>query len=294
MDPLVIEAALNGVAMPRANPHVPRSVPEIVAAARACLDAGATVVHHHAEEGLLDGRHSSATYAAAWREILASHPGAILYPTMGGGGAHTDPVERYRHVEELDDAGLIRMALVDPGSFSVGPLGDDGLPIPIDVVYQNTFADVRHMVDVCEERGLGVHVSVFEPGFLRVALAYHRAGRLPPAKIQLYFGGGGLVFGLPPTKASLDAYLAMMDGTGRPWMVGVIGGDVASTLAAEAIARGGHVRVGLEDWAGSGSPRNEELVAEIVGMAARAGRPVATPAEAARLFGLPPARAVGG
>ena len=36
-------------------------------------------------------------------------------------------------------------------------------------------------------------------------------------------------------------------------MVGVIGGDVTATpLAALAIARGGHVRVGLEDYAGSG------------------------------------------
>ena len=293
MDPIVIEAALNGVTMPRANPHVPRSVPEIVASACACLEAGASIVHHHADDGLLDGRHAAEPYRAAWREILARHPDAILYPTMGGGGAHTDAVERYRHVEELDDARLIRMALVDPGSFSVGPLDEDGLPLAIDVVYQNTFADVRHMVDVCTGRGLGVHVSVFEPGFLRVALAYHRAGRLPPAKIQLYFGGDGLVFGLPPTRASLDAYLAMLDGTGLPWMVGVVGGDVASTIAGEAITRGGHVRVGLEDHAGPGTPRNEELVAEIVEMAAREGRPVATPAEAARILRLPPARGAG-
>lgn len=294
MDPLVIEAALNGVTMPRANPHVPRTVAEIVASACACIEAGASVVHHHADDGLLDGRHAFEPYRDAWRAILARHPDAILYPTMGGGGSHTDSAERYRHVEELDDAGLIRMALVDPGSFSVGPLDDDGLPLAIDVVYQNTFADVRHMVDVCTERGLGVHVSVFEPGFLRVALAYHRAGHLPPAKIQLYFGGDGLVFGLPPTRSSLDAYLAMLDGTGLPWMVGVIGGDCAATIAGEAIARGGHVRVGLEDWAGSGAPRNEDLVAEIVEMAARACRPVATPTEAARLFGLPPARAAVG
>ena len=58
-----------------------------------------------------------------------------------------------------------------------------------------------------------MHVSIFEPGFLRVALAYHAAGRLPPAKIQLYFGGPALPFGLPPTASSLDAYLAMLEGT---------------------------------------------------------------------------------
>jgi hypothetical protein len=34
----------------------------------------------------------------------------------------------------------------------------------------------------------------------------------------------------------------MLAGTDLPWMVGVIGGDVSSTLAELAIERGGHVR----------------------------------------------------
>jgi 3-keto-5-aminohexanoate cleavage enzyme len=66
----------------------------------------------------------------------------------------------------------------------------------------------------------------------------------------------------------------------------VIGGDVTSTLAELAIERGGHVRVGLEDYAGPGQPRNEELVAAIVAMAKRHGRSVATPADAAEIIGV--------
>jgi uncharacterized protein (DUF849 family) len=69
-------------------------------------------------------------------------------------------------------------------------------------------------------------------------------------------------------------------------MVGVIGGDVSSTLAELAIARGGHVRVGLEDYAGPARPRNEELVAAIVEMARRQRRPIATSAEAAEIIGV--------
>ncbi len=289
--PLVIEAAINGATMKGVQPHVPRTVDEIVADARACLDAGAVIVHHHSDDGLLVGRHATAPYRDAWSAILADVPDAILYPTMGGGGPHTDVRERYAHVEELADLGLLRLALVDPGSVSLGPLDADGLPMAIDLVYQNTFADAHYMFDVCRTRGLAAHVSIFEPGFLRVALAFHAQRRLPPAKIQLYFGGAALPFGLPPTAASLDAYLAMLDGTGLPWMVGVIGGDVADTLAASAIERGGHVRVGLEDYVGPGAPRNVELVHAIVAMAERAGRRVATRAEAAAILRLPPARA---
>ena len=71
-------------------------------------------------------------------------------------------------------------------------------------------------------------------------------------------------------------------------MVGVIGGDVSGTpLAALAIARGGHVRVGLEDYVGPDQPRNAELVDAIVQLAKRAGRPVATQAEAAAILRLP-------
>jgi uncharacterized protein (DUF849 family) len=179
------------------------------------------------------------------------------------------------------------MALIDPGSLSLGGLDAQGLPAPVDLVYQNSFADARYMIDVCCARQLAAHVSIFEPGFLRVALAYHAAGRLPPGKIQFYFGGPALPFGLPATAASLEAYLAMLDGTQLPWMVGVIGGDVASTPLAElAIRRGGHLRVGLEDYVGPRRPRNFELVEEIVALAARIGRPVATSAEAASLFSV--------
>jgi uncharacterized protein (DUF849 family) len=157
----------------------------------------------------------------------------------------------------------------------------------IDFVYQNTFADVRYMADSCCARSVGAHVSIFEPGFLRVALAYHRAGRFPRAlKIQLYFGGPALLFGLPPTEKSLDAYLAMLAGTDLPWMVGVLGGDVRESLAELAIRRGGHVRVGLEDYFGTREPRNQDLVAEIVELAARCGRPVATVAQTAAALGL--------
>jgi uncharacterized protein (DUF849 family) len=78
----------------------------------------------------------------------------------------------------------------------------------------------------------------------------------------------------------------MLETTELPWMVGVLGGDVSTTLAELAIARGGHVRVGLEDYAGPRQPRNEELVEEIVAMAERAGRPIATSAEAAAMLGV--------
>ena len=81
----------------------------------------------------------------------------------------------------------------------------------------------------------------------------------------------------------------MLEGTGLPWAVAVIGGDVAACgMARLALERGGHVRVGLEDYDGPRRPANEELVAEIAAMARHAGRAIATSAEAAAIIGVPP------
>jgi uncharacterized protein (DUF849 family) len=293
--PVIIEAAVNGVTRPEQNPNVPRSPAEIEADALRCLTAGAAIVHNHNEDMAVGGRRAAELYLEAWEPVLRDRPDALLYPTVGLGGSIE---ERYAHEEILADSGALRIGLVDPGSVNLGGADDEGLPAPIDLVYVNSYRDIRHEVDLCERHRLGPSVSIFEPGFLRAALAYHRAGRLPQgALIKLYFGGdagylggppAGVTFGLPPTELSLEAYLAMLEGTDLPWSVAVLGGDVIeSGLARMALERGGHVRVGLEDYAGPDKPSNEELVREVVRLAKKAGRPVATCAEAARLLGLP-------
>ncbi|SEL29253.1 3-keto-5-aminohexanoate cleavage enzyme [Rhodococcus maanshanensis] len=167
------------------------------------------------------------------------------------------------------------MATTDVGCLSLatdGPEGPMALP-----VFGNSAADVDWLFGWCREADLPLHVSIYEPGFLRLALAHHKAGRLPArTKIQLYFGGPTALFGLPPTRTSLNAYVEMISDVGIPWMVGVPWGDVlGSGLAEAALQAGGHVRVGLEDFAGQGQPTNEELVAQAADLGAQHGRPPA-------------------
>jgi uncharacterized protein (DUF849 family) len=268
---------------------------EIAADALRCLDARAAIVHNHIDDFSLAGAAAAERYLEGWRPVLRARPDAIVYPTVAVGGA---VAERFAHVALLAESGLVRMGVLDPGSVNLGAAGDDGLPGPLEFVYVNGYGDIRWTVDLLERHRLGPSISIFEPGFLRTALAYHRAGRLPRgAFVKLYFGGdhgyfggarGGVTFGLPPTPTALDAYLEMLAGTELPWAVAVVGGDVvASGLARLALERGGHVRVGLEDFAGAGTPTNAELVAQVVALAREAGRPVAMPAEAACLLDLP-------
>ena len=292
--PVIIEVALNGETPKTRNAHVPRSVSEIVEDGLRCLDAGAAIVHNHNDEAVLGTTvsHDAQPYIDAWRDILAERPEAILYPTMGSGGSHTTIEQRYSHIPALAEAGVLGQGLIDPGSVNLGGRDADGLPTPSDGVYLNSYIDARYMFDTCNRLGCGASISIFEPGFLRVALAYARAGKMPAGvMVKLYFGGGGrrqgLSFGLPPTLPSLEAYLSMLTGTGLAWSVAVLGGDVVeSGMARWALERGGHVRVGLEDYAGPQRPTNVELVRQAVTLCGAVGRPVAGCTEARSLLGL--------
>jgi 3-keto-5-aminohexanoate cleavage enzyme len=291
-DRCIVEVALNGITGKEGNPNVPRTPAEVAKDALRCVEAGASIIHSHTDDSPWDppdGVHAAEPYVEAWTPVLAAHPDVLTYPTMGSGGPGTSIETRWRHHQRLLDAGVLRVGLVDPGSVSLGWLDDQGLPQPLDLVYVNTFADARYMVESCARLRLAPSVSIFDPSFLRVALAFHDAGALPPgAMIKLYFGGERLPFGLPPTRASLHAYLAMLDGTGLPWSVAVLGGDLlGSGLAEHAVDRGGHLRVGLEDYAADRKPTNVELVEQAADLIERSGRRVATPRETEDLLRIP-------
>jgi uncharacterized protein (DUF849 family) len=288
--PTVVEVALNGMTTKEQNPHVPRTVDEIVEDGLRCLDAGASVVHHHNDEPNFGGatRHCAGPYIDVWRRLRAARPGLLLHPTMAGATADSTVEERFAHVVELYDAGLSPVGTCDAGTLALAFPAPDGVR-SLAETFGNSAADVDWILRWCREHEVPVHISIFEPGFLRLILAHHRAGTLPAAvKIQLYLGGERMLFGLPATPGGLAAYLAMLEGSGLAWMAAVYGGDVAASgIAALAIERGGHVRVGLEDHhAPPRLARNEELVAEVAALCRAAGRPPATVEEAPKiLFG---------
>jgi 3-keto-5-aminohexanoate cleavage enzyme len=292
--PVIIEVALNGATPKRVNARVPRQVDEVVADAIACLDAGAAVVHHHNDDPVLggSGEHAAEPYRLAWQQIRRRHPEALFYPTMAGGAADVPIERRYAHIEALAATGLLDFGLVDPGTTNIGRFDTDGTPRPDAFVYQNTYADSIYMIETCRRLSLGLSVSIFEPGFVRVITGYLTAGKLPRgALVKFYFGGERVGFGLPPTPTALDAYLEMLAPFAVPWLVSIQGGDLigADAFARHAIERGGHLQVGLEP-----NPDRErgnvELVTAAVDFCQRLGRRPATAAEARQLIDLPPRR----
>lgn len=289
--PLIIEASLNGQTPRSVNPNVPYGDDEIVEQALACMEAGAAMIHNHTEEPIIGGSGclDIENYAGAWRKLLAIRPDAILTPTMPFAQDGVSVESRYSHIDAMAEEGLITQGLCDPGSLNYASLDDEGLFADSTLVYRNDMRDSRYYVEACRRLNVGLSISIFEPGFVKFIMAYHRAGKLPPgAMMKFYFGSNSMPFGLPPTATALDAYLEMIEGSGLPWLVSSFGDDcVACGLAEEAIKRGGHVQVGLEPYVGPRTPTNVELVEEVVALAKKYDRPLATPTEAAEMLDLP-------
>jgi 3-keto-5-aminohexanoate cleavage enzyme len=279
---LFIDAAINGVVRKDDNPNVPRTADEIVEDAIACFDEGASVVHPHEPDEATSNVDVEA-YAAIFERVIDEVPGALLYPTVGQGGTWDD---RWGHIPALAERGLLHIGPIDAGSTNLGVLLPDGRPAPSESVYANSYAFVAHMIDICWEHRLAPTFAIFEPTFLHTVVAYWNAGQMPPgAWLKFYLAGHGgypgtgrngmrpAPFGLPPTEKALDAYLEILGDCPIPWGVSAMGADLfACGIAELAVARGGHLHVGLESYAGDRQPTNAELVAEAVALGRRYGR----------------------
>jgi len=294
MNPTIIEVAINGETQRSRNIHVPLSPSEIAEDAITCLARGASIIHNHMGDITLAGGPAADRYGQAWAPILDKFPEAILCPTSV---LVPDVVLSVAHIAPCVAAGA-RMASLDPGVENFANSGKGGLPGPRRGMLANSIDKIEIILDTMRDACAGPALGIYEPGFLRPILAYRRAGILPRGTLaKLYFGGdcnlmdggqGGFSFGLPPTRAALDAYVEMLEGSGLPWSVAVPGGDVVrSGLARFALERGGHLRIGIEDYAGGRMPTNIELLDEAVTLCHEMGRPPATCAQAAVILDLP-------
>lgn len=282
--PVWLEVALNGPWGRERQPGIPLHPDEIVEAGVACAEAGAAILHLHAyDPGTGRQRDAYELYAPIIERIRA-RVDVICYPTIpfAGGPDAREPLtaqERFAAVERLLAAGLIEWTVVDPGTTHIAHLTDlaegrEGF------IYANPEAHVRHGLSLAQQSGVVPSYAIYEPGFLRLGAALHRAYSGAPMPVYRFMFSDDIAFGFPPTEWALEAYLKLLaqEAAEAPWMVAGLGVNI-EPLALPAMARGGHVRVGLED-APLGCPEdNLALTRRALGWIEAAGARPATPAE---------------
>lgn len=272
MDKLIITAAICGAEVTKEqNPAVPYTVEEIVREAKSAVDAGAAIVHLHVREDDGTPTQSKERFKECIDAIYKVCPDVILIPSTGGAVGMTAQ-ERLQPTELFPE-----MATLDCGTCN---FGDD--------VFENTMPMMRDFGKRMMENGIKPEYECFEMGHLDTVLNMARKGQVPGAPMQFNFVLG--VPGCTPATVQNLAWMVNSIPAGSTWTATGIGRH-AFTMAAHAIAMGGHVRVGFEDnlnlERGVLAKSNGELVAKVVRIAKELGRPIATSAEAREILSLP-------
>ncbi|PWJ11186.1 3-keto-5-aminohexanoate cleavage protein [Jannaschia seohaensis] len=271
-DPVIICVAITG-SVPRKsdNPAVPITVEEQLESTQAAFEAGASIAHCHVR--LDDGTPTSdpERFARLKEGIEAHCPGMIVQLSTGG-----------RSGAGQERGGMIPLR-PDMCSLSVG---SNNFPTR---VYENPPDLVDWLAAEMAAYDVVPEIECFDLSHLYQAAKMHADGRLPRLPYCQFVMG--VKNAMPADRVAFDAMLTSKRHLfgDAPWCAAGIG-PAQLELNDWAIAAGGHARTGLEDNIrldrDTLAPSNAALVARTVEVAARHGRPVATPAEARAILGL--------
>ena len=281
--PIWIEAAINGPWGVERQPGIPITIPDIVANGIAAVEAGAAIVHLHVYDVETGRQRDDWELYAQAIEGIRLKVDAIVYPTIPilGSSYAGDLIGsgRYTHLEELAKRGLVEWGVLDPGScnwttFSGIPQAESGF------IYQNPEEHIREGLVVAQKHKVHPSFAIYEPGFTRLGAALAKAYPGIPTPIYRLMFSDHFAWGFPPREYALDAHLALLaeDAPGAPVMIAGLGVDLGG-LIGPAVARGVHVRAGLEDAPFGCGVSNAALVAATVRLVEAAGGRPASVAE---------------
>ncbi len=283
-DPTWLEVAVNGPWSRSRQPNIPLTADEIVNEALACAAEGASIIHFHAYDETTGRQRDDYEIYAPIIERIRAKADVICYGTLPFAGSvdapsPLNPAQRYSAVDQLVKAGLIEWSVVDPGSTNISHYSDmvsgkEGF------VYANPENHVRHGLMLAQQHHITPSYAIYEPGFMRLGAALHRAYPGAPTPIYRMMFSQHIAFGFPPEVWALEAYLKLLalEQPGAPWMVAGLGVDLGD-LITRAVELGGHVRVGLEDAPMGNTGSNVAMVKAARAQMEAAGAVIATAAQ---------------
>jgi len=286
-DKAIVTCALTGVLTnPRQHP-VPVTPEEMAAAARQARDAGAAVVHVHfrrQEPGLGHLPSWDPEVAAAIREaIRAECPDLLFNMTTGVIGPDiSGPAACMRAIRP-------EIAACNAGSLNYLKAKSDGTWAWPPMLFDNPVLKVEEFLTLMKETSTAPEFECFDLGIVRSVGLFVDVGL---ARNPHYNFVMGVASGMPNDPELLPLLIKYLK-PGCRWEVTAIGREEIWPLHQRTAELGGDLRTGLEDTFylpdGSKATSNGQLIEAIVGCAHKAGRAIASPAEARALLHLPSA-----
>ena len=288
MDKAILTCALTGVLTdPRQHP-VPVTPAEMAQQAREAFEAGAAIMHVHVRRQEPGQGHLPSwepeVMARVVDAIRAACPGVIINLTTGVVGP--DVAGPLACIERVRP----EIAACNAGSLNYLKLRDDGQWAWPPMVFDNPVAKVQQFLSVMAACGTHPEFECFDVGIVRSVGMYLKAGMLQGASGRAEYN---LVMGVAsgmPCDADLLALLPRWMAPDSVWQATLIGRAEIWPVHQRAAELGGILRTGLEDTFylpdGSRARGNGDLVTALAACAQRAGRAVASPAEARELLGL--------
>jgi 3-keto-5-aminohexanoate cleavage enzyme len=257
--PLVITATPNICWLEPEVPY-PNTLPDVVAEAIRCREAGASIIHIHAE-----GRWSETIAGLRAETDLIVQCGMSSLPIP-------DRMEVFEH-----RADMISIILSHHDEAFTG----------LDVHVLHPREELVEYADLSRRFGTKLELETWHTGSIWNLRWLIEHGHLePPYFTSLFFGWPGGSW----SPATVDEYLCRIRHLPDRCVSTVsVMGPEQLTLLLSAIMHGDHVRVGTEDRpynADGELAQTHELVAEAAALARACGREVATPGQAREIVGL--------
>jgi 3,5-dioxohexanoate:acetyl-CoA acetone transferase len=296
---IIVTCAVTGsIHTPSMSPHLPVTAEEIAEAAIGAAEAGAAIVHLHARDPV-DGRPDQSPQAfAPFLKVIKQRSNCVVNITTGG--APTMTIE-----ERLRPAATFKpeVASLNMGSMNFGlfpmlerfrefnhPWERPYLEGTKDRIFKNTFADIENILTTCADNGTRFEIECYDIGHLYTLAHFVDRGLVkPPFFVQSVFGILGGIGPHPEDVMHMRRTADRLFGTAYRWSV-LGAGRNQFAIAAQAIALGGNIRVGLEDslWIGPGrlAQSNAEQVAKARRLIEELGLELATADEAREILQL--------
>jgi 3-keto-5-aminohexanoate cleavage enzyme len=253
-------------------PQLPTTLEELVAEAKACEAAGASLIHVH----IRDAEHRPTLDLGRLRETVAAlREQTTLVVQLSTGGSVHDP---------LDARLAVLDAAPDSCSLTCGTVnfGDD--------VFLNPWPFMIELYEKAREAKVVPEFELFDLGHVAALRRLLDTCGLP-------YGGRvhcdivmGVPGGIPGTPQALVAAVQALPAEVTSWSATGIGRTHLPVLAT-SLALGGHLRVGMEDNVVYARGRQVQSNAELVERAARLAtelqRPPLSTAQTRDLLGLP-------